>query len=241
MELRILHLYHDLLNLYGEVGNVKILAKNLMKQNIQVTVKSSSVGDEIEFSDYDFIYLGSGTEKNQLVALNDLSPFTNELRDAIDQGVVVLATGNSFEIFGQYIRETDGKIYDGLNLFNFHAERSKVRTSADIIYSADFLEKNIVGFVNKKSMAYDIDNYLFKVKFGVGANENSNVEGIRENNFFGTYIIGPILVRNPHFLDYISRLICHAKDPNFEFKEIKNENQVKAFETALFELSKRMG
>ncbi|NLZ39460.1 MAG: hypothetical protein GX893_07640 [Firmicutes bacterium] len=241
MELKILHLYHDLLNLYGEVGNIKILTSLLMKQNIEVTVKSSSVGDDIEIGDYDFIYLGSGTEKNQLVALNDLSRFKNELREAVAQGVVMLATGNSFEIFGRFIREIDGEIYEGLNLFNFYAERSRARVTSDIIYSANFLEKSIVGFVNKKSMAYDIDNYLFKVKFGAGANESNKIEGVRENNFFGTYVIGPILVRNPHFLDYIARLICHAKDPNFAFNEIKNENQVKAYETALFELSKRMG
>ncbi len=240
MELRILHLYHDLLNLYGEIGNVKILSKHLLEQNIQITVESRTIGDEIEFSHYDFVYMGSGTERNQLVALNDLLKHKNELKDAIDNGLVMLATGNSFEVFGQYIRDTDGKIFEGLKLFDFYTERCKVRTSSDVIYSADFLDKNVIGFVNRMSMVYGINDYLFKVRFGIGSNEDNHGEGIRENNFFGTYTIGPILVRNPHFMDYLSRLICHTVDSQFILKDIRNENQYKAFETALFELSNRM-
>ena len=240
MILKILHLYHDLLNLYGEVGNIKILAKHLMEQKIEVIVERSTVGDEINFSDYDFIYLGSGTEKNQLVALKDLLRYKHELSNAIDDGLVMLATGNSLEIFGQYIRDLDGQKHDALKIFSFYTERSKTRTAADIVYSTDFLTEKIIGFVNKASMVYAIDNYLFKVEFGIGANESSKQEGLREKNFFGTYVIGPLLVRNPHFLHYLARLICRRKDPAFDYQEIIDEHQYLAYQTALRELSKRM-
>ncbi len=240
MEINILHLYHDLLNLYGENGNVRMMAKHLRDQNIEVTVRSSEIGEEINFSDYDFVYIGSGTEKNQLVALEDLLRYEDDLKLALDQGLVMLATGNSFEIFGQYINDMDGTIIEGLKIFDFHSKRCNDRVTSDIIYRADFLEKDIVGFVNKMSCTYDIDNYLFDVKFGVGANDDSKSEGVRVNNFFGTYTIGPILFRNPFFMEYLSKLIISNKDEGFVFLDLKNEDQYKAYEIVLSELENRM-
>ena len=240
MEINILHLYHDFLNLYGENGNVRMMARHLEDQNIEVTVKNSRVGDEINFADYDFVYIGSGTEKNQLVALNDLLQYKDDLKSALDEGLVMLATGNSFEIFGQYISDVDGTTTDCLKLFDFHSKRCDDRITSDIIYSADFLEKDIVGFVNKMSYTYDIENYLFDVRFGVGANNESKSEGVRVNNFFGTYTIGPILFRNPCFMEYLSRLIISNKDAVFEISDVKSEDQHKAYEIVLSELENRM-
>ncbi len=240
MEINILHLYHDLLNLYGENGNVRMMARYLENQNIEVTVSNSRIGEEINFADYDFVYIGSGTEKNQLVALDDLLKYKDDLKSSLDQGLVMLATGNSFEIFGQYISEVDGTTTEGLKLFHFHSERCDDRITSDIIYRADFLENYIVGFVNKMSYTYDIDNYLFDVRFGVGANNESKSEGIRVNNFFGTYTIGPILFRNPCFMEYLSKLIISNKDVDFEILDVKNEDQYKAYEIVLSELENRM-
>ncbi len=240
MEINILHLYHDLLNLYGENGNIRMIAKHLRDRNIELTVKNSRIGEEINFADYDFVYIGSGTEKNQLVALNDLLQYKDNLKSNLDQGLVMLATGNSFEIFGQYIIGVDGTTTEGLKLFDFHSKRCDDRITSDIIYRSDFLEKDIVGFVNKMSYTYDIENYLFEVKFGVGANKESKSEGIRVNNFFGTYTIGPILFRNPCFMEYISKLIISNKDVDFEISDIKNEDQYKAYEIVLNELENRM-
>ncbi|HOB19695.1 MAG TPA: glutamine amidotransferase [Candidatus Atribacteria bacterium] len=240
MELRILHLYHDLLNLYGEIGNIKVLSKHLADQGIIVSVQGGSVGDDVDFAAYDFVYIGSGTERNQFVALNDLKRHRDELKAAIDGGLVMLATGNSIELFGRYIRDTDGQTREGLGLFDYHAEWCRERISTDIIYRADFLERDLVGYVNRAGMAYGIDTHLFEVRFGVGANKDSNKEGIRYNNFYGTYVIGPILAKNPHFLEYISRSIIKSKDTEYIYKEIRNENQYRAYETALSELTNRM-
>ena len=57
MEYKILHLYHDLMNLYGESGNVRALARHLSDQGFQVVVDRKSVGDEIDFSQYGFVYI----------------------------------------------------------------------------------------------------------------------------------------------------------------------------------------
>lgn len=240
MEINILHLYHDLLNLYGESGNVRMMAKYLNDQNIEVTVRNTRIGEEIDFTDYDFVYIGSGTEKSQLVALNDPMQYKNNLKSALDQGLVMLATGNSFEIFGQHIEDVDGTRIEGLRLFGFHSKRLDDRITSDSIYCSDFLEKDIVGSVNKMSYAYDIENYLFDVRLGVGANKESKSEGVRVNNFFGTYVIGPILFRNPCFMEYLAKLIISNRDEEFEFSDVKNEDQYKAYEIVLSELENKI-
>ena len=240
MEIRILHLYHDLLNLYGEIGNVKMLSSHFMNQGIPTAITNGTVGDEFNFADFDFVYIGSGTEKNQLVALHDLLPHKDALKEALDNGLVMLATGNSYEIFGETIREIDGTEIWGLKFFEFHTVRAKERITSDIVYQADFLEKDVVGFVNKMANVSGIRDSLFTVKFGVGSNREEKFEGIQVNNFFGTYVIGPILVKNPYFMDYLSKLIINKVDPEFVYPDVRNENQYKAFQIVLSELHSRM-
>ena len=91
-----MHLYHDLMNLYGESGNVRALARHLSDQGFQVVVDRKSVGDEIDFSQYGFVDIGSGTERNQKVALHDLMRYRDVLEERINQGGVFFLTGNSF-------------------------------------------------------------------------------------------------------------------------------------------------
>ena len=78
--IRILHLYHDLLNLYGEYGNISILKKHLEDQGEEVTVEKKSIGDDFSFEDYDFIYSGAGMESNTMVALKDLKKRKDSLK-----------------------------------------------------------------------------------------------------------------------------------------------------------------
>ncbi len=236
MKITILHLYCDLLNLYGEIGNIKVLSKHLLDQGIEILVDNKTVGDNIDFSKYDFIYMGSGTEKNQIVALNDIIRYKNELKASIENNAVILATGNSYEIFGQYILDAQQNKNEALNIFNYYAKRDTDRITSDIIYCADFLEHKIIGFINKMSRIYDIEHHLFNVEFGIGDNEQKDFEGIRYKNFFGTSVIGPILVRNPHLLTYLIKLLCTNKDSGFNYSEVNYKYEQKAYETTLHEL-----
>ena len=108
--IRILHLYHDLLNLYGEYGNISILKKHLEDQGEEVTVEKKSIGDDFSFEDYDFIYSGAGMESNTMVALKDLKKRKDSLKKAIDLNKHILFTGSSYELLGESIDEEEGLI-----------------------------------------------------------------------------------------------------------------------------------
>ena len=56
MTIRIAHLYYDIMNLYGEIGNIKVLRYHLEEQGIKVIIDNLSINDEIDFNKYDLLY-----------------------------------------------------------------------------------------------------------------------------------------------------------------------------------------
>ena len=114
MRIQLLHLYPDLMNLYGEYANVAALRRSLERQEAEVVVRTGTLYEDIDFSDADFVYMGAGTESAQLVALEDLRRYTDAVGAALARGVVVLATGNAMELFGSSITSPDGTVHAGL-------------------------------------------------------------------------------------------------------------------------------
>ena len=202
--MRILHLYYDFMNLYGEYANVSALERLFTKSGIDCTVDKMSFSDTPKLKDYDIIYMGSGTERNLRVVLEDMRKYRDDLKEYIADGKVLLMTGNSFELTGKTLTAADGSSVEGLGLYDFTVtEQNKTRTTSDAIFTADFSEKPLVGFINKCSSISGIKAPLFSVKMGLG-NDEGGFEGIRDRNFFGTHLTGPVLIKNPHFLCYIA-------------------------------------
>ena len=245
--MKILHLYHDIMNLYGEYANVAALKRMLENNKIPCKVETLSVGDKLELLEYDFIYVGSGTESNQKYVMEHLKKYKGQLKSYIDAGRFLLMTGNAFEILGKTITDAKGKEYQGLGIFDFTvAEQERVRNTADAIFSlAEQSEgsvsnmenkgKELVGFVNKCSTVNGITNPLFQVKMGLGNEDGGKYEGIVYKNFYGTHLTGPMLIKNPYFLqDLASKLRGKALDGKYL-------NYEKAgYEITLRELSKRL-
>lgn len=235
MEIKLLHLYYDIMNLYGEYGNIKILQKHLEDQGANVIVDKKTINEEINFEEYDFIYIGSGTEKNQEVILEDIKRNHKEnFIKAIENNKVMLLTGNSYEILGKDIAGQEA-----LGILNFETERTEKRITADIIAKSKILKNKVVGFVNNMSSIKNNDNPLFEIEFGEGESATSKFEGVTYKNVIGTHLIGPLLIRNPEILKMLVDKICRQKDENFEYKEIEYAEEEKAYELVLKELENR--
>ena len=204
--MKILHLYHDIMNLYGDYANLVSLRKMLEHNGESVEIERLSIGDEIIPEKYDFIYMGSGTEKNLKVVLEDMKRYADELKAYIDSGKVSLFTGNAFEALGKIITDCHGKVYEGLGFFDFTVtEQNKTRIVGDVILECGFLDTPAVGFINKCSEISGIDDPMFRVKMGPGNREGDKGEGIRMKNTFCTHLTGPAMVKNPHLLVYIGK------------------------------------
>ncbi|MBQ1943791.1 MAG: glutamine amidotransferase [Ruminococcus sp.] len=233
--MKILHFYHDLMNLYGDYANVSAMRRILEKSGESVTVDRRSLGDNVDFSDYDFIYIGSGTERNQRVALADLHRHADALRQYIADGRPALLTGNSFEMLGRTITDAAGNKHKGLGVFDFTVtEQNKTRVTADVIFTCEFLAEPLVGFVNKCSEIRGADPTLFNVKMGLGNFEGDKREGVRVQNCYGTHLTGPVLIKNPHFLAFLAeKLLGRAPETGYLTYEKAG------FAVTLSELSRR--
>ena len=202
--MRILHLYPELMNLYGEYGNVLVLKKHLEDQGLEVTIDRKDVEESIDFDRYDMIYMGSGTEKNQLIALKDLLKYKYYFKKAVDDGKVILFTGNAMELLGKNIDDQPG-----LDIVDFTVEITDKRYTGDVIVNNE-KTLEVVGFINK------------------------DYEGYRIKNLFGTHIIGPVLVKNPGFMEVIVRLLVKEG-----YQKITYPLEEDAYKTTLEELRKR--
>ena len=208
----------------------------LEKSGEEVTVDKLSFGDKAALSDYDFIFIGSGTERNQRVVLDDFKKYADELKACVESGKVILLTGNSFEMLGKTITDAHGQSFDGLGLLDFGVtEQNKTRLTADVIFDCDFLTQPVVGFVNKCSEITGADKTLFSVRMGLGNKDGDKREGVRLNNCFGTHVTGPVLIKNPHFLCYLAETILGRK-PESDWMTYERAG----YEVTLRELSGRL-
>ena len=212
MKITIGYLYYDLLNLYGDEGNIKALKYHLEEQGINVEIKKMTINDKKDF-DVDFLYIGSGTENNILLALEDLKKDKDKIKEYLDDNKILLATGNSVELFGNYII-TNKKI-KALGLIDYvcmHQERivKDVKTKTSIV------DENIIGFENH-----------------IGKNISANEDIFNEGSFYGSYIIGPILVRNPDLCSLFIHKLIDNKEKDFEYKEEDYEFEKEAYKKAV--------
>ncbi len=232
MKVKILHMYYDIMNLYGDFGNVSVLTNHLEEQGAEVIVDRKSIGDEIYFNDYDFIYIGSGTEKNLDYVMKDAMKYKNALKEYMDSDGIALFTGNSFEMFGECIDDEYA-----LNLFDYEVKRLKDRETSNVIYKIRKSDIEVVGFINKMTIMYHNMNPLFEVVYGKGENEQNDYEGIKYKNTYGTHVTGPVLVRNVQFLEMFVKLICEKK--GIAYIEKSYDNMEKGHEIILNEIKVR--
>lgn len=228
MKITILYLYYDLLNLYGESGNVKVLKKILESLDIDVSLKFSTLDDEIDLTNVDLIYVGSGSEKNQLLALEHLKKYKEEMKDFILSGKFVLATGNAIELFGKAIDQIEA-----LGIFSYSAKTNNKRIVDEALYKTSIISSYVLGFNNRNSFMVNNQHPLFQSVKGVGNSQDDANEGYNEYHFYGTYLLGPLLVRNPEFLRYFIKELIKFKDPNFTIKKIPLKLEEDAYQEFL--------
>ena len=218
--IKVLHLYYDLLNLYGEQGNILALKRAFKNQNVEIEVDYLSVQDKIDFKKYDLVYLGSGSTENLLIALEDIKRHKKELKKYIESKKVLLATGNSYLLFGQKINNLDA-----LGIFDYYAASSEKMAHESLMEL--YQEKDVIGFQNREFMVNNKKNHLFKVKDGICDNFKSEYEGYHEYNFYGTFVIGPLLIRNPHFTNILVKEIMEKN--NLIYHEYEDKILVDAY------------
>lgn len=206
--MKILHLYHDMMNLYGEYANLLILERCLKNLGQEAQIHTLSMGETKDIRGYDMYFMGAGTERKQKRVLEELKAYAQPLKDAQEAGKVFLFTGNSFELLGKSLTDGEGKVYDCLGLFSFETVEGSRRIVGDALGSCSLFSEPVVGFMNKCSKTTGVKNPLFSLIMGFGNESDRSGEGVLEKNFFGTHLTGPILMKNPAMLrEILGRLL----------------------------------
>lgn len=213
--MKLLYLCPDLMNLYGDSGNLRALERRLADQGEETAVDRRTIGDALDLTGYDFLYMGSGTERSQKAALEYLRPYAGALKAAMEGGTFALFTGNSASMLGREIIDADGKAWPGLGLVDFTArEQRETRFTGDAIVRHPDLPDALVGFINKCEDWEGNVPPLFQTVMGRGNRGDTVDEGFRVHNFLGTHLIGPVLVKNPHFHRWLlERLLGRELEP----------------------------
>lgn len=198
-ELKIAHLYGDLMNTYGDNGNNLMMKYIAEKLGAHVTIDIVSLGDPFDKDYYDIILFGGGQDYEQSIVSKDL-PLKKEAIDAfIQENKVVVAICGGFQLLGQYYIQADGVKIDGIGVMGHYTlNQENNRYIGDIkIYNEEF-DETYYGFENHQGRTFlsDDEKPLGKVIYGQGNNSEDGSEGVHYKNVYGTYFHGPILSRN---------------------------------------------
>ena len=229
MEITIACLYPDVLNLYGDKGNIVTLAYRLNKRGIEAKIKEYYNDDKIDFKNTDILYIGGGSDKDLEDICQRLKEQKDELKSYIDQGGCVLAVCSGYQMLGTTF-EFEDKTLDGLGIIDIYTKHCKKMTG-DIIIESDILDTKIVGFENRSAVTHTGDyTPLGKVVYSTH-NSEGLTEGVVYKNIIGTYIHGPLLPKNPKLTDYIIKCALTKKySEDIELLHFDDEFETKANE-----------
>ncbi|MDY6012395.1 type 1 glutamine amidotransferase [Clostridium sp.] len=235
MELNICHLYPDLLNVYGDVGNILILKSRAEARGIKVNVIDISVNDKFDGENYDIVFFGGGQDYEQSIVSADLMKNKKEdLTKYVEDSKVLLAICGGYQLLGNYYRAPNGEKLEGLKILDIYTEGGDTRFIGDTIIRNDEFSQTYVGFENHSGRTY-INNLkpLGKCIQGYGNNGEDGYEGCVYKNTFCTYFHGSLLSKNPELADKLLEIALNNKYENVTLEPLNDELELKAKENII--------
>jgi len=206
-EFKIAHMYPDLMNLYGDRGNLLCLKKRLQWYGQQPYIYKVSFGSKLDYHNIDMIYMGGGSDREVKLIYPDLISRGAGLKDAMENGLPMLFIDSAYQLLGRSYMDADEKIIDGLSFFKFSTRKAKDRLTGNLILTSSVTGKEctVVGFENHYGCTYFEDKNLQpfgRVIEGYGNNGEDGTEGFIYKNLIGTCLHGPLLPKNPEIADF---------------------------------------
>lgn len=199
-KLKICHLYGNLLNTYGDVGNIMAFAHEAKKRGYEVETEIISLGDSFDEKKYDFVFFGGGQDYEQSIVQLDLKDKKNAIQRYIENSGLFLAICGGYQLLGKYYYDAYNKKIEGLNIFDHYTKNQEEgKRFTGNIRIRDSINGSIYnGFENHGGITYLGENQqpFGIVEEGNGNNGIDKTEGFRYKNTIGTYLHGPILARN---------------------------------------------
>jgi CobQ-like glutamine amidotransferase family enzyme len=241
MKLTIHHLYADMMNLYGDRGNVISIKKRCEWRGIPVEVVDVGLGEPISPTGSDLFLFGGGQDREQTLLVEDLAGKKGaDLRAIVEDGGVVLGVCGGYQLMGHYYETPEGEKLPGVGVFDLHTEPRKPdeeRLIGNILVRVrgpeDDRWREIVGFENHGGRTYlgaGVEP-LGEAVVGFGNNGKDGTEGARRLNAYGTYLHGSLLPKNPWLTDQLMLNALRRVDDAFELEPLDDAAERVAFES----------
>ncbi len=245
MNIRVAHLYPDLLNIYADRGNIAVLAARAAARGHSLDVTAVSIGDGLDPRAYDLYYLGGGQDREQQVVAPDLARHAAALRSAHADGAVFLAVCGGYQLLGRGYRDSQGNELPGAGVLPLETVAGERRLIGDVLLRCGWAhDLTLAGFENHAGRTI-LDagaEPLGSVISGFGNDGESDAEGCRFGRAYGTYLHGPLLPRNPWFADrLLAESLEHLSGHVVELEPLDDTLERAAHEVAAARARQRGG
>ena len=243
MELKLCHMYPDVLNLYGDGGNIRCLTQRLRWRGIGSTVTRLPIGERARLGDFDLVFIGGGQDFEQEVLLDDLHRGKDrEIRAAVEDGLPFLTICGGYQMLGSYYETYDGKRCDFIGALDLYTVGSPTRMIGNYMFRCGPASGGslVVGFENhsgKTRLGPGVEP-RGQVLAGFGNNGEDGTEGARYRNVFGTYSHGPLLPKNPALCDFILLTALRRKYGSAELAPLDDTSELAAHDEMAEKLRK---
>ena len=237
MKLKILWMYHDLMDLYGDKGNIEVLRRRAEKRGIECVVDTCTLDEKKEIQDYDLFFLGGGADREQQLIFRDLLGRRDGIAAAMDSGTAFLLICGGYQLFGQYYKDQDGNVLESLGFFDYYTVASDRdhRCIGNIALEAaiDGDTFMMVGFENHGGQTMNVQTPLGRVLSGHGNMYRSEFEGFLNDQVVATYMHGPLRPKNPAVADKILMRALKRNDGEVQLAKLDDTLEDKAREVML--------
>ena len=203
--LTIVHLFPELLNLYGDGGNVIALTRRLQWRGLPVEVREIGMGDAMDFAQADIVFIGGGADREQMIVKDAMVARKSELSAYVADGGVLLAVCGGYQFLG-HSYAMDDVVVEGLGVIDMETVRGEGRLIGNAVIQSDICDAPIVGFENhggRTTLGPDAKPLGRVLGKTFGNNGEDGFEGAHQGNLIGTYLHGPLLPKNPQVADYL--------------------------------------
>lgn len=230
--LRVLHLYPELLNLYGDSGNILVLRRRLEWRGYTCEVTEVHMGEHVKAADADLVFIGGGSDREQRIVCDELLTQRQELTSFVEDGGVLLAVCGGYQLLGHSYLMGEEEVR-GLSLVDIFTDRGSPRLIGNVVVESRISPQPIVGYENhggRTHLGAGVES-LGRVLHGYGNDGQSGEEGCLYRNVVGTYVHGPLLPKNPGVADWLITRALERRYGSCELEPLDDAVELAANET----------
>ncbi|WP_312695163.1 type 1 glutamine amidotransferase [Leuconostoc pseudomesenteroides] len=234
------HLYGDLMNTYGDYGNIIALTYYAKQIDVDVDYQLVSLGDDFDADKYDFVLFGGGQDYEETIVAHDLQDKAIQVKQYIENDGPLLAVCGGFQLLGHYMMMADGTKVDGIGVMDHYTTnmhdpkltvRNNERLTGNIVIKNNETGEEYHGFENHQGRTFlgESERALGTIVSGNGNNGMDQTEGVIYRNVYGSYFHGPIFTRNGNLAKRVLTTALTRKYPSIDWQSKLNAIPTETF------------